>query len=167
MGFSLSRLFSSGVGSFVEKVGAVADEFNLSGEEKQNFKLKMEALLQQRDSELEQSLRAEMQAKERVLVAELTQGDTFTKRARPTVVYAGLAYIGINYVLFPIATSLSGADVKPLPDLPTEFWYGWSGIVGTWSLGRSAEKIGINNKITRAVTGSSPRAQSAQNEAVG
>ncbi len=167
MGFSLSSIFSSGVGAFVEKIGNVADEFHLSGEEKQKFKLEMESLLQKRDSEIEQTLRKEMEAKERVMVAELTQGDNFTKRARPTVVYAGLGYIGINYVVFPILATLSGAEKNALPPLPPEFWYGWSGIVATWSLGRSAEKMGANNKLTRAITGSSPTGGQSSDGTVG
>ncbi len=91
-----SRLFSDSVGTVVEKVGNVADEFNLSGEEKQHFKLRMESLLQQRDAQIEESLRCELQARERILVAELNQGDSYTKRARPTVVYAGLSFILFN-----------------------------------------------------------------------
>ena len=35
-----SELFSGGVGDVVEKVGNTIDEFHLSGEEKQEFKLK-------------------------------------------------------------------------------------------------------------------------------
>jgi len=167
MGFSLSSIFSSGVGAFVEKIGDVADDFHLSGEEKQKFKLEMESLLQKRDSEIEQSIRKEMEAKERVLVAELTQGDSYTKRARPTVVYAGLSYIGINYVVFPILSTLLGAETNKLPDLPLEFWYGWSGIVATWSLGRSAEKMGARNKLTQMITGSSPARELSSDGAVG
>lgn len=149
----LSDIFSGSVGGIVEQVGKVVDEFNLSGEEKQQFKLQMEALLQKRDAEVQASLRAELQAKERILVAELSQGDNYTKRARPTVVYAGLAFIFVNYVLVPLIAKLSGAEVQAL-ELPTEFWAGWSGIVATWSIGRSFEKSGVNNSMTRAATGS-------------
>ncbi|MCB7128146.1 MAG: hypothetical protein J3T61_01235 [Candidatus Brocadiales bacterium] len=149
----LSKIFSGGLGELVGKVGGVIDNLNLSGEEKQAFKLKMEALIQKRDSEIEQTVRIELQAKERVLVAELQQGDKFTKRARPTVVYAGLLFIGVNYVLVPIVGLFQGVIFKPL-DLPTEFWAGWSGIVATWSIGRSLEKRGTQNRVTSAITGS-------------
>ena len=110
-----------------------------------------------------------------VTVAELKQGDKFTKRARPSVVYGGLLFVLINYILFPLIARISliicgwGAeseaavaqctayiDTSPLADLPAEFWYAWGGITGTWSVGRSAERIGINNKVTRAITGSPP-----------
>ena len=86
-------------------------------------------------------------------MAELQQGDKFTKRARPLVVYAGLAFIGINYVVVPIVALVNNVVVEPIP-LPTEFWAGWSGIVATWSIGRSLEKRGSQNRVTSAITGS-------------
>jgi len=98
-------------------------------------------------------MRAELQAKERILVAELTQGDSYTKRARPTVVYAGLAFIFINYCLVPIIGKLFAVDIPEL-SLPKAFWAGWSGIVATWSVGRSFEKRGASNRFVRAITGS-------------
>lgn len=148
----LSKIFSSGLGDVVEKVGNVADRFNLSGEEKQKFKLEMEALLQKRDAEIEQTLHSELQAKERILVTELQQGDSYTKRARPSVVYAGLAFIFFNYTIVPVISKMNGVDITPLV-LPPEFWYGWSGIVATWSIGRTMEKRGASNPISRAITG--------------
>ena len=149
----LGDIFAGSTKGLIGSVGGIIDDLNLSGEEKQQFKLQMETLVQKRDSEIEQTTRIELQAKERVLVAELQQGDKFTKRARPMVVYAGLAFIGINYVVVPIVGLLSGVQVDPIP-LPVEFWAGWSGIVMTWSIGRSAEKRGTQNRVTSAITGS-------------
>jgi len=151
----IGRIFGSSIGTVVEQVGNVVDKFHLSGEEKKKFKLEMESLLQKRDSEIEETIRSELQVKERILVAELTQGDRYTKRARPTVVYVGLGFIFFNYCLVPVIAKLFGSDITPL-NLPTEFWYGWSGIVATWSVGRSFEKRGARDRFTRAVTGSSP-----------
>ena len=148
-----TKIFSGSVGTLVEQVGGVVDQFHLSGEEKQKFKLELEALLQKRDSEIEETIRTELQSKERVLVAELTQGDSYTKRARPTVVYAGLVFMFLNYCIIPAIQSLAGAVVEPF-ELPTEFWVGWSGIVATWSIGRSAEKRGARNRLTSIITGS-------------
>ncbi|MBD3223449.1 MAG: hypothetical protein GF313_01865 [Caldithrix sp.] len=149
----LSDIFSGAFGGVVEQVGSVVDKFHLSGEEKKKLKMEMQRLVQQRESEVEETIRKELQAKERVLVAELQQGDNYTKRARPTVVYAGLIFIFINYVLVPMIQALADAPVKPF-DLPVEFWAAWGGIVGTWTIGRSAEKRGANNRLTRAITGS-------------
>lgn len=165
----LSDILGGSAGSIVKEVGTIADKFHLSGEEKQQFKLEMEALLQKRDSELEQTVRKEMESKERVLVAELTQGDNYTKRARPTVVYFGLGLIFLNYCLIPgiqfvrgKATAQCGQGEAATEcaitsgiQLPAEFWWAWGGIVGTWAIGRSFEKSGANNRLVRAVTGSS------------
>lgn len=112
----------------------------------------METLLQKRDSEIEQTARAETQARERVLVAELTQGDNFTKRARPSVVYIGLIFIALNHVIGPWAAYFIGTEIPEIT-LPTEFWVAWGGIVATWSIGRTMEKRGQHNKMTGAITG--------------
>lgn len=163
----ISDLIGGSAASVIKEVGNIADKFNLSGEEKQQFKLEMEALLQKRDSELEQTVRKELEAKERVLVAELNQGDNYTKRARPTVVYFGLGLIFLNYCLIPGIQLLKGAQSRCPPnadtaicklaggiELPAEFWWAWGGIVGTWAIGRSFEKAGASNRLTRAITGS-------------
>jgi len=156
----LSDLFSSSVGGVIRDVGDVIDKFHLSGEEKQKFKLEMEALLQKRDADLQATLRTEMESKERVMVAELQQDDKYTKRARPTVVYAGLIFTFINYVLVPAIGSLFGKVIKPL-DLPGDFWLAWGGVVGVYALGRSAEKYGVSNRVTQTITGNAPRQPSS------
>ena len=114
----------------------------------------MQALLQQRDTEIEQTMRQELQAKESILVAELQQGDGYTKRARPTVVYYGLLAIFFNYSVIALRSMANGGETPKPFDLPTEFWIAWGGIVGTWSIGRSAERRGARNKVTSLVTGS-------------
>jgi hypothetical protein len=150
-----SKIIGGGFGTLVEQVGGVVDKFHLSREEKQKFKLELESLLQKRESEMESTLRSELQAKERILVAELQQGDSYTKRARPTVVYVGLGFIFFNYCLVPLIAHLFGNQQVALQmDLPGEFWVGWSGIVATWSVGRTFEKRGSHNRWTRAITGS-------------
>lgn len=174
-----SKLFSAGVGEVVEKVGKTVDEFHLSGEEKQQFKLELQKALLQRDSEIEQTIRKNLEAKERILVAELQQGDNYTKRARPTVVYFGLLMIALNYFLLPAGLLLSGnkdlltlckssseenqsqkledCERTTLFPLPEEFWVAWGGIVATWAVGRSYEKSNSSNRFSRAVTGNRQR----------
>jgi hypothetical protein len=154
-----TRIFSAGASTLVERIGEVADRFITTDKERNDFKLQVEQLLQKRDAEIEQTIRAELSAKERILVAELKQGDAYTKRARPTVVYAGLAFIGINYVLIPLiarlalAFGMEGIDTSPLADLPAEFWAAWGGICATWVVGRSAEKRGSRNRMIETITG--------------
>ena len=162
----ISQIFGQSAKGLLDGLGGIIDQLHLSKEEKQQFSLQMEQLLQQRDTEIEETIRAELQAKERVLVAELAQGDSYTKRARPTVVYVGLAVIVFNYCIVPLVLkaisliaqygdgdpSLASITFEPLA-LPVEFWVGWSGIVATWSIGRSAEKRGIRNKAVQLITG--------------
>ena len=147
-------IFSGGVKGVVDGLGGIVDKFKLAPGDKEQFKLEAEALLQKRDSEIEQTMRKELEAKERVLIAELQQGDNFTKRARPMVVYVGLAAVVFNYCIIPTILTFTGHAAEPFI-LPTAFWAGWSGIVATWQIGRTVEKRGAGNKFTRAITGSS------------
>lgn len=110
--------------------------------------------LRAREAELELLQEKQDQAKKETMVAELAQGDSFTKRARPMVVYAGLVFIFLDYVLIPAICHIAN---KPLEGgflkLPPDFWWAWTGIVATWSIGRSFEKAGVSNRVTRFITG--------------
>lgn len=145
----LSKIVGGTTKDVANGIGGIIDQFHTSDEEKQKAKLEIEKLLQQDRNQLQESLRAELQAKERILVAELSQGDNYTKRARPTVVYAGLGFIFFNYVIAPIFFMPGYLPIS----LPLEFWAAWGGIVGTWSVGRTFEKRGVSNKTTSVLTG--------------
>ncbi|MBT9167543.1 MAG: hypothetical protein DDT19_00881 [Syntrophomonadaceae bacterium] len=94
---------------------------------------------------------AEMQAKRDIIVAELEQADTFTKRARPSVIYVGLGAIVFNYCFIPffkfvtgIIAQLGGSTIAITPepfDLPSEFWWAWGGVLSVYVIGRSTEKV--------------------------
>lgn len=148
-------LFSGGAATIIEKVSDTIDQFHLSGEEKQQFKIQLQTLMQARDSEIEQTMRKNLEARERILVAELQQGDNYTKRARPTVVYFGLIMIALNYFVVPLLSLLTTSQIQTF-ELPGEFWAAWGGIVATWAIGRSFEKAGRGNKASRALTGDKP-----------
>jgi len=90
--------------------------------------------------------------KSEVMKAELSQGDTYTKRARPTVVYAGLAFIALVHVIFPIVAFFTEKKMPTLA-LPSEFWYTWGGVCSVWIVGRSGERVVSGNKIIKAITG--------------
>ena len=113
-------------------------------------------------------------AQKEIIVAEMNQSDTYTKRARPSVIYAGLLFIGLVYVVIPsiikailaisIATKAPGelattkaviAELAGLTrlELPTEFWVAWGSVVSIWSIGRSVEKKGMANKLVSMITG--------------
>lgn len=116
--------------------------------------MKFERMVNDRDAARDES-------KKEVMVAELNQGDLYTKRARPTVVYFGLLVILVNHVLNPWTAyfiSMFMADAPGLPNiqLPGEFWIAWGGICSVWCIGRSAEKIkasGTLGKIANLITG--------------
>lgn len=132
----------------IGQIGTIIDDLRTTDDEKNAAKLAMEQLIQQREAQVEETIRAELGAKERVMVAELQQGDNYTKRARPTVVYAGLAFILFNYVL------PNYLPIEKAVDLPAEFWIAWGGIVATYSIGRSMEKRGVRNQVVQGITGS-------------
>ena len=129
------------VGGLIGPASKIIDGLNVSTGEKAKAHLQMEALIQQREAQVEETIRTELEAKQAIIVAELNQSDNYTKRARPTVIYAGLAFITWNYCVAPAV----GWGSFPLPQ---EFWIGWSGIVATYSIGRSAEKRGTRDKLT-------------------
>jgi hypothetical protein len=143
-------------------VAVAAPGAKLTAEQTFNLLVEAQEQLRQREAELAALGDKQLQARRDVLTAELQQGDNFTKRARPTVVYAGLVFIGINYVIVPAIAHLAG---KPLANgflpLPTDFWVAWGGIVATWSIGRSFEKTGASNRITRLITGNQAPAPTA------
>jgi hypothetical protein len=84
--------------------------------------------------------KAEIEAKRDIIVQELKQNDKYTKRARPTVVYGGLFFIFINYVLFPVVSYFIDGNM-PKIEMPEAFWWAWSSVIGIYSIGRSAEKL--------------------------
>jgi len=183
-----SELFAGGAADVVEKVEQTVDRFQISGEEKNQFKLELKQIITQRESNIEKTIRSNLEEKERIIVAELQQGDKFTKRARPTVVYFGLVMIALNYFLLPAALLISGnsdkletCTIKTSADkviekscvketlfpLPIEFWMAWGGIVATWAVGRSYEKANASNAFSRLVTGVKKRSSLLDDETVG
>lgn len=148
----LAKAIGGITGGVLGELGKIIKTFVTTDKDRLELQSKMEEILQKRDSEIEQTIRAEMSAKEKILVAELSQGDNYTKRARPTILYSGVVFIAINNVIFPIVSFFSGMGV-PHIELPAEFWWTWGGISSTYVIGRSAEKRGVRNKLTSLITG--------------
>lgn len=148
------KIFGKGITDVVTSVGDVVDRFTLTKEEKQNFKMEMQSQLMKLEGELEETYRKELDARQEIIKAEMAQGDLYTKRARPTIVYAGILFIFCVYVLVPIVAYIAGAKQMPTIDLPSEFWWAWGTVVGVYGVGRTAEKMGVTNKLTNFITGS-------------
>lgn len=135
----LEKVFGGGVGAVVKEVADVADRFITTGEEKQAFRLKVEEALNARFAKAEETAQAEINAKRDIIVAELTQGDNYTKRARPTIIYVGLAMAFFNYTVAPLI-SWAVSKAIPLLVIPAEFWTIWGGVCGLYVWKRSEEK---------------------------
>ncbi|MBI9061790.1 MAG: hypothetical protein JEZ14_07360 [Marinilabiliaceae bacterium] len=126
----------------------------------------MEQLTQKREGEIEQTIRAELKAQEHILVAELQQGDGYTKRARPTVIYVGLLFIllelfGIRHIVLDqldlgenALNIIQGSDA-----IFKTFLAAWAGVVGVYAVGRSMEKRGNRQLWNQTLPSSSTSVQ--------
>ena len=148
----LDRLFGGKDGGIVGGVGKIIDNLHTSAEEKAAAKLELQRLLLEEQAQADKVLRAELDAQREITVAELRQDDTYTKRARPTIVYVGLAVLVVNYLVAPWVARLWGTELPPI-ELPAAYWAAWGGITGVYAIGRTAEKRGAANRLTRAITG--------------
>lgn len=147
----IASILGGSVGKAVSAIGDTVKKFVTTDGDRMKMQNELEAILQKRDSEVEQTIRAELNAKAAFMKAELEQGDTFTKRARPSIIYTGLGLVIANSIIGWIA-SFTGHSV-PVLNAPPEFWYAWAGICSAYVLGRSAEKRGARNKVTSFITG--------------
>ncbi|GAF76803.1 unnamed protein product [marine sediment metagenome] len=138
----LSKVFGSGLGETAEKIGGVVNKFAEGHLGKKELELELKSMMHARDMALQAEVTAEITAKERIMVAELQQGDKFTKRARPMIIYVGLA-----------AAIIDAVEAIPFT-MPDNFWVVWAGVCGVYVLGRSAEKYGKGGKLAAAITGS-------------
>jgi len=145
----------TGIGPVAEFAKGIMDRFfppKMDEGEKAQVQVQLQEMLQSRENTV-------MEAQKQIIVAEMQQADPFTKRARPSIVYFGLAAIGLVHVLLPmIAWIVLTATGRPLADmpgiaLPSQFWATWGGVCSIWMIGRSAEKRGMTGKIVSAITG--------------
>ena len=119
-------------------------------------KAKMEVALTEAFEKREASV---LDAQKGIIVAEMQQSDLFTKRARPAIVYFGLAAIGLVHVLLPmtawVALMWTGQPIDNMPniELPSQFWMTWGGVCSIWIIGRSVEKRGITGKAVSMIMG--------------
>jgi hypothetical protein len=142
----LAEIASFVTGAF-KPVGDIIDNLHTSKEEKLALKIEMTKVqnsITEKQIELESN---KIDATQAIIVAELNQTDNYTKRARPTIIYAGLSILFINHVVLPwtawFAINIFDKIAElPLIDLPSEFWLAWGGVCGVYAWGRSKEKIG-------------------------
>ena len=138
----------TGFGKVADLAKGIIDKIfpdKMSDTEKAEAQIKLQEMLQAHDLSL-------IAAQKEVMISEMSQCDSYTKRAQPTIVYAGLLFIFLVHVIFPM---ISYATKEALPELalPTEFWWAWTGVCGVWIMGRSMEKNGATHKIVKMITG--------------
>ena len=139
----------TGIGSIADLAKGIMDRFippQASEAEKAAIQIQLQEMLDKRESTI-------LDVQKSVMVAEMGQEDPFTKRARPMVVYAGLTFIGLVHVFFPIVSWWS-KQTLPALELPQDFWFVWGGVCSVWMVGRTAEKLGIGGGMVSKITGS-------------
>ncbi len=143
------------LGTVADLAGGIVDKFwgdKIDEGEAARIKLEIQKAISDRETALVTSQRD-------IITAELNQSDNYTKRARPTLVYAGLVFIALIHVILPIiawgALMISGEPLDNMPSikLPPEFWWAWGGVCSTWIIGRTAEKRGAKNNVVSMITG--------------
>lgn len=105
---------------------------------------------EQKDKILGDIEKAEQQIRNNLIQAELKQDDLYTKRARPTVVYAGILIamaemLGLRF-LFLNWANVSADVITASTQALNVFWMAWGGVVGLYAGGRTAEKLGLKRK---------------------
>ena len=138
-----------GIGSIADLAKTIINKFfpnKIDESEKAKIQIQLQEMLAIREKTL-------MEVQKEIIVSEMNQSDDYTKRARPTVVYAGLFFIFLVHVFFPMITFLAKKELPELA-LPESFWWAWSSVVGIWAIGRSAEKMKIKSDIVRKINGS-------------
>lgn len=126
-------------------------------ESEQNFKIEIEKVISEREKQIHDTYRSEINASKEIIIAELRQSDLYTKRARPTVIYAGLVVVLLELFGLRIAVlNYNHASVDIInssTDILNAFLYMWGAVAGAYALGRTAEKRGISNTVTQLATG--------------
>lgn len=128
------------------------------------FRLQLHEQLVERDKMIEATIRAELDARKSIMLAELHQGDRYTKRARPTILYAGLVMVAIElFGIRPFILNHMRATetiVTGSEQIFQTFLWVWAGVAGVYTIGRSAEKFGKTrswlNAMSDSETASSP-----------
>lgn len=136
----LDKIIGLGVDKIANGLGGLVDRFITTSDEKNQFKLEMQKVIQAEAESMSRLAIAEYESKKEIIVAELQHGDNFTKRARPSIVYVGLGVIIYNYCLVPTLQSIASVPLVQF-NLPEEFWYAWTGVCGVYAWGRSKEKM--------------------------
>lgn len=128
------------IGGLIKPAFDLIDNLSTSDEERLVLKNKLMEIQNKANEKLLEYESKVVEAKSNVVVAELKQDDKYTKRARPTVLYSGIAILLINHVVLPWYAYFSGMQI-PQINLPDMFWMAWGGIASVYAFGRTKEKL--------------------------
>ena len=137
----------TGIGSIADIAGKIIDKIwpKADPTEKLKAQFELQKILEERENAI-------IEAQKSIIVAEMQQADPYTKRARPTIVYAGLLAIFLVHVILPYI-SYFARETYPGIALPTDFWYVWGGVSSIWFVGRTMERRRNDNPIIKSITG--------------
>lgn len=131
----LDKLLTGSAASLIKEIGELFTRHKLSAEQKATLEQGIREIAYRQFAETEATVRAEMDAKVRVLVAELQQDDRYTKRARPTLIYAGLVIAALqtlpDFAMF-------GQEIAFVA--PNWFYGVWGAATAVYKIGRTYEK---------------------------
>jgi len=134
------------IGGLFKGAESLIDELHTSPEEKAEMKLKMKKLELEAHNQISLTMQKENEVKRDVMVAELQQGDSFTKRARPMFIYAMTGLIVANYFILPLLK-------MPPIELPEQMWNLMTIAFSVYAIGRTFEKTGVAGKLTKKIMG--------------
>ena len=156
MSFNLASLLGGGL---AETFKSIVGTFKLSPEKKAEIEAAIsenEYLIRMKEYELQvrgmDMEAATIDAQKSIIVAEMQQSDAYTKRARPTIVYAGLLAIFLAHIIMPYISHFTRNTVPDI-SLPTDFWYVWGAVCSVWFVGRTLERKGIGGGVVRKING--------------
>ena len=159
----VKNILGGSLGETADKISVAVKRFVTTDKDRMELNLELNRILVERDKVASAEILKELEAKERFIVAELQQGDVYTKRTRPMVIRWGLYLILWNHGLYPAAkdiinaiASVAGSTLTAsteIKNLPYEFWWAWGGLVGSYMLGRTLEKSGVGGKVVNLLTG--------------
>jgi hypothetical protein len=148
------KIIGGGLGAMAEGAASIIEALQ-SGKIK---KAEAETMLQElKDKELartHEDFAVELGAKERIMIAELEQGDNFTKRARPFVIYTGPVIV-VLLILMHYVCVFAKIPIPPTPDFVPWYLGAWASYGSIYAVGRTIEKYGGGSNLTKMVTGAS------------
>ena len=94
-----------------------------------------------RDAQIEKSFQVQLETTARVIESDNAQGDKYTKRMRPSVVYGGGLMFVIEFLVKMVFDSVTGEPPYDGTMVPEPVIYSWSGITSIYFGGRTVEKV--------------------------